>query len=131
MGPESRRTRLTIGVGVGILALVTVLASTGPRGDVEVSGNVRRLGAPCLQLEQWGLFGWVVVGQTLTITQVTSGNWQEPVEDPPCSDVDESLLLVRLPIHARPDTYRICGLDDDRACLTVDLVPFESPGLGP
>lgn len=131
MGPERRRTPLLIGLGVGILALLIVLASTGPTGDSEISGNVRRLGKPCLELEQWGLFGWVTIGQTTSVTQLTTGDWQSPVEDPSCPDVAESLFLVRLPIDARPDTYRICGLADDRACLTVELVPFESTGLGP
>ena len=131
MGPKDRTNRLMVGATVGIIALLAVLVSTGPEGEVQISGNVRRFGGPCLQLEQWGLFGWEVVGQTLTVTQVTSGNWQIPVDNPPCSEVDESLLLVRMPLDAKPDTYRICGLADERVCLTVDVVPFEPSGLGP
>lgn len=131
MNLRSRRTRLTTGVGAGILALLIVLASTGPQGDVEISGNIQRLGGPCLQLEQWGLFGWVVIGQTTTVTQLTSGNWQTPVEDPTCPEVTENSFLVRLPIDARPDTYRLCGLADERACITLDLVPFVASGPGP
>jgi hypothetical protein len=120
-----------VGATAAIVALVAVLASTGPKTEAEISGNVRRFGGPCLQLEQWGLFGWDVIGQTVTVTQVTSGRWQIPVDNPACSDVEESLLLVRMPLDAEPDTYRICGLADDRGCLTVDVVPFESSGLGP
>lgn len=131
MDTEHRGGRLLIGSGIGLVALVILLSFTGPEGEVEISGNVRRLGGPCLELERWGLFGWVVVGQTFTITQVTSGSWQEPVDNPACSDVGESLLLVRMPLNVEPDTYRICGLADERDCLTVDVVPFESPGLGP
>ncbi len=131
MGPERRRARLLAGLAAGALALLILLSSTGPTGDTEVSGNVRRLGGPCLELEQWGLFGWVTIGQTTSVTQLTTGNWQEPIENPSCPEVPESLFLVRLPIGAIPDTYRICGLADDRACLTVELVPFESTGLGP
>ncbi len=131
MNLRSRRTRLISAFGGGVVALLVVLVTTGPKGDVEISGNIQRLGGPCLQLEQWGLFGWVVIGQTTTVTQLTSGNWQVPVDDPQCPDVNEKSFLVRLPVNARPDTYRLCGLADDRACITLELVPFVATGLGP
>ena len=130
MGSERRPTRLVIGVGLGALAAFLVLSATGPSGDLQITGNVRRLGGPCLDLERWGLFGWKLVGQTGAVTQVTSGDWQLPLDAPVCEDVDDRLLLVRMPLDAEPGTYRICGRADDLACLIVDLVPFESSGPG-
>lgn len=125
------KTRLLIGAGVGLLALLVLLSSTGPNPETELTGNFRRMGGPCLELEQWGLFGWSAIGQTSTLTQATSGDWQEPSADLGCSDVDDSLILVRMPLNAAPDSYRICGLADDRACITFSLVEFESTGPGP
>lgn len=130
MGFERRPARLLIGVGIGVVAAILVLSATGPAGDSEITGNVRRLGGPCLELERWGLLGWRLVGQTGSVTQVTSGDWQPPGSDPSCADVDDSLLLVRMPLDAEPGTYRICGRADDRACLIVDLVPFQATGPG-
>lgn len=125
------KPRVLIGVGVGLLALLVLLSSTGPNPETEFSGSIRRMGGPCLILEQWGLFGWATVGQTATMTQATTGKWQTPSDDLGCEDVDDSLILVRMPIGSNPAVYRICGAADDRACLTLQLVPFESDGPGP
>ena len=120
-----------MGAAVALLALFVVLSSTGPVTEGELTGNFRRLGGPCLELERWGLFGWDTVGQTHSLTQLTNGNWQPPQADPPCQDVEDQLILVRMPLEAPDDTYRICGLADDRACITFSLVKFESTGPGP
>jgi hypothetical protein len=108
-----------------------LLSLTGPNPQIEFTGNIRRMGGPCLRLEQWGLFGWSLIGQTTTLTEVVAGDWQEPSDGPECNDLDDSLIMVRMPIGAAPDSYRICGRADDRGCLTVELVPFESDGPGP
>jgi hypothetical protein len=125
-----RRNRW-IGLGIGLLASLALLVSTGPNPETEFTGNIRRLGGPCLSLEQWGIFGWQTVGQTSVLTQATRGNWQTPSESLGCSDLEDRLILVRMPPDAKPDRYRICGLADDRKCLTLRLVPFESDGPGP
>lgn len=125
------KTRFLIGAGVGLLALLILLSSTGPNPDTEFTGRVRRLGGPCLTLEQWGLFGWATIGQTTTLTQATTGKWQNLSDGLECNDVDDSLILVRMPIGAKPGVYRICGVADDEACTTLHLVPFESDGPGP
>jgi hypothetical protein len=131
MSPRLSRYKLVVGTAIAIAALLTVAVMTGPNPDDELTANFRRLGGPCLQLEQWGLFGWTVIGHTHSLTQATNGNWQPPSADPPCQDLDDSLILVRMPLDASPDTYRLCGIDDDRACLTFNLVEFESTGPGP
>lgn len=131
MNPRSGRTGLLAGIVVGLVALITVLATTGPNPDIEFTGNIRRQGGPCLRLEQWGLFGWVTIGQTQSMTQTTNGDWREPTDESQCQDVDDSLIMVRMPLNAAPDSYRICGLADDRACITARLVPFQSTTPGP
>ncbi len=131
MSSRRPRSKLILGVAIAITALFIVAAMTGPNPDEERTANFRRLGGPCLQLEQWGLFGWTVIGQTHSLTQTTNGNWQPPTDVPPCQDLDESLILVRMPLDASPDAYRLCGIADDRACLTFNLVEFESTGPGP
>lgn len=131
MRTPAKRLRALIGGGIGVIALVALLSATAPRAEVEMNATIRRMGGPCLQLEQWGLFGWVLVGQTAAMTQATNGDWQPPGDDLECMDVEDRLVLVRLPLDARPDTYRICGLADDRACVTVEAVPFETSGPGP
>ena len=120
----TQRVRLIIGIGIGAISLLILLAFTGPNPDEELTSIFRRMGGPCLELEQWGLFGWVTVGQTHTLTGTTNGEWHPPQPNPPCQDVDDSLVLVRMPLDASPDSYRICGLSDDRACITFDLVRF-------
>jgi hypothetical protein len=125
------KPKVVISTGVGLLALVVLLYSTGPNPETEFSGSIRRMGGPCLTLDQWGLFGWTTIGQTASMTQATTGKWQLPSDDLGCDDVDDSLILVRMPIGSRPDAYRICGIADDTACLTLQLVPFESTGPGP
>lgn len=115
--------------GVALAALFTLLASTGPRPDIEHSGTVRRLGGPCLELERWDLFGWNVVGQTYSVEDTMTGNWHDPVPEPPCSELEDRQILVRLPTDAPNDIYRLCGLTDDRQCIEFRRVPFEgSPG---
>ncbi|MEX1038598.1 MAG: hypothetical protein WDZ96_07075 [Acidimicrobiia bacterium] len=131
MSPRLPRYKVMAGVAIAVAALLTVTITTGPDPDEERTANFRRLGGPCLQLERWGLFGWIVIGQTHTLTQTTNGNWQEPQDNPPCQDVDDSLILVRMPLDASPDVYRLCGYEDDRACITFHLVEFESTGPGP
>lgn len=131
MSPVSRRSRVAIGGGIGVIAIVLVLAATGPRPDLEMNSTIRRMGGPCLQLEQWGLFGWSVIGTTGTMTQATNGDWQAPDAATSCQDVEDGLVLVRLPPDATPDSYRICGTADDEGCLVVRAVPFEGDGPGP
>lgn len=115
--------------GIAVAALLLVLASTGPRPDTEHSGVVRRLGGPCLQLERWALFGWTVVGQTYSIADTRTGTWHEPSADPPCIEMSDRQILVRLPSDAPLDVYQLCGLADDRRCIEFRKVPFEgTPG---
>lgn len=111
------------GLIVGVLA---ILASTGPMPDDEIHGTIRRHGGVCLRLERWDLFGWSVVGQTRTVEDVQSGAWHSPVDSPPCSQVPEQEYLVRLPFDAPFDTYRICGLADDRGCIEFRRIPLQS-----
>ncbi|CAN5739933.1 hypothetical protein BH23ACT4_BH23ACT4_04020 [soil metagenome] len=131
MSSRRPRSKLILGVAIAVTALFVVAAMTGPNPEEERTANFRRLGGPCLQLEQWSLFGWTVIGQTHSLTQTTNGNWQPPTDDPPCQDLDESLILVRMPLDAANDAYRLCGTADDRACLTFNLVEFVSTGPGP
>ncbi len=131
MSPRLPRYKLMVGAAIAIGALLTVVVMTGPNPDEERTANFRRLGGPCLQLEQWSLFGWTVIGQTHSLTQTTNGTWQTPSDDPPCQDLDDSLILVRMPLDASPDAYRLCGIADDRACLTFNLIEFVSTGPGP
>ena len=87
------------------------------------------MGGPCLELERWDLFGWNVVGQTHTIDDTRTGTWHRAVADPPCMELTDRQILVRLPPDAPEDVYRLCGLADDRACLEFTKVPFEgTPG---
>lgn len=131
MNPRAGRVRWALGLAFGAVALLVLLSTTGPNPDETFTGNIRRLGGPCLTLERWGLFGWRTIGQTETVTQTISGDWQEPSDDLGCSDVEDSLILIRMPPDAALDAYRICGVADDRACLTFRLTSFESSGPGP
>lgn len=122
-------SRKLLVAAVAIGAILLVLVSTGPRPSAEHSGTVRRLGGPCLELERWDLFGWNVVGQTYTVEDTRTGTWHRAVEDPPCMELGDRQILVRLPPDAPEDTYRLCGLADDRACIEFRRVPFEgTPG---
>jgi len=112
-----------------VVALLVFLATTGPRPQIEVSGSIRRLGGVCLELERWDLFGWRVVGQTLTVSDTQDGVWRERSDRTPCATVPEQNYLVRMPFDAPSDTYRICGLADEQPCVEFRRVPFESsPG---
>lgn len=125
----SSLVRRLVVLGVAIGALLLLLVSTGPRPADEYSGVVRRLGGACLQLERWDLFGWSVVGQTFTIDDTRTGAWKVPVPDPPCRELSDRQILVRLPRDAPDGVYRLCGLADDRACMEFRRVPFEgTPG---
>ncbi len=128
-GTRARALRNLLVVGVAIGALLLLLHSTGPRPSAEHAGTIRRLGGPCLELERWDLFGWNVVGQTFSIEDTRTGTWHKQVEDPPCMELSDREILVRLPVGAPEDIYRLCGLADDRACLEFEKVPFEgTPG---
>lgn len=117
--------RIYIGVGLAIVALTIVMATTGPRPETEMTGLMRRLGGACLQLEQWGLFGWDIIGQTYSVSDVRDANWHSPpLTNPPCDTVPEAEYLIRMPLNARPDVYRICGLADDRACIEFTMTEF-------
>ncbi|MEE8375778.1 MAG: hypothetical protein V3S26_05620 [Acidimicrobiia bacterium] len=112
-----------------IVALLVVLVTTGPRPDTVISGSIRRIGGVCLQLERWDLFGWRVVGQTHTVSDMQNGVWHEASESPPCAAVLKQSYLVRLPFEAPNGTYRICGLADEQPCIELRRVPFRSsPG---
>ncbi len=128
-GTTSPTLRMTLIGGVAVAALVLLLASTHPRPADRYSGVVRRLGGPCLELERWDLFGWNVVGQTYSIDDTRTGTWHDAVPDPPCQSLDDVQILVRLPLDAPEDIYRMCGLADDRACIEFEKVPFQgTPG---
>lgn len=112
-----------------MIGLIVLLAATGPNPETIMSGNIRRFGGVCLQLEQWRLFGWGVVGQTHTVREATSGVWRSTQDDPPCADVPDQTYLVRAPFDAPNGVYRVCGLADDQGCIEFRKVPFEgTPG---
>jgi hypothetical protein len=80
-------------------------------------------------MERWDLFGWKVIGQTYTVSDIQDGVWHEPSDRPPCSAVPKQTYLVRMPIDAPNDSYRICGVADEQPCVEFRRVPFEStPG---
>ena len=124
-----RRGLLLAAVALTV-ALIVLLATTGPQPELEASGPVRRDGGICLQLERWSLFGWRAIGQTHDVEDVTMGFWHEPIDSPPCdSEVPEQIYLVRPPPDAPPGSYRICGIFDDEPCLEFVRVEFV-PGPG-
>ncbi len=106
------------------LSLLVVLALVGPQPDRTVSGVIRRRGGVCLELEKWGLLGWTVIGQSYTVSDIGTGTWHPPVEEPPCTSIPEALYLIRLPFDAPSGVYRICGLADDQGCTEFRRVPF-------
>ena len=104
--------------------LIGLLALTGPNPDLEVSGTVRRFGGVCLELERWNLFGWRLVGQTHSVSDMQNGVWHPASNDPPCVDVEHREYLVRPPFDAPDGTYRLCGVVDDEPCVEFRRVPF-------
>lgn len=126
---ESPRLKKILAGSALVIALLVVLATTGPRPETEISGSIRRFGRVCLQLERWDLFGWSVIGQTHTVSDTQNGIWHEASDRPPCAFVPEQTYLVRMPVEAPNDSYRICGLADEQACVEFRRVPFDrSPG---
>ena len=126
---ESPRLKKILAGSALVIALLVVLATTGPRPETEISGSIRRFGGVCLQLERWDLFGWSVIGQTQTVSDTQNGIWHEASDRPPCAFVPEQTYLVRMPVEAPNDSYRICGLADEQACVEFRRVPFDrSPG---
>ena len=117
-----------IGIVVAAVAVISLMAFTGPRPDTEVSSPViTRTGGVCLQLEQWGLFGWVIRGQTYTGSDLAGANWRTPASsNPPCEEAPTAAQEVRLPDGAGPDVYRLCGLADDLGCLQFRFTPAEA-----
>ena len=122
-------TRLrVIAVVAAAVVVVVFMAFTGPRPDTEVAtAIVTRSGGVCLQLEQWGLFGWVIRGQTYTEADLSGANWHTPpASNPPCEDTPTAEREVRLPDGAVPDVYRLCGLADDLGCRQFSFSPAEA-----
>lgn len=114
-----------IGVIAAAVVVVVLMAFTGPRPDTEVSTPmVTRTGGVCLQLEQWGLFGWVIRGQTYTEADLSVATWHTPpTSNPPCEQTPMAEREVQLPEEAVPDVYRLCGLADDLGCRQFALTP--------
>jgi hypothetical protein len=111
-----------VGIAIAATVLLIVMWSTGPRPAIESSGLITRTGGVCLQLEQWGVFGWVIRGQSFTETDVEEANWHTPPStSPPCQEVDPEDREVKLPADAVPDVYRVCGLADDLGCIELRL----------
>ena len=126
---ESPRLKKILAGSALVAALLVVLATTGPRPETEISGSIARFGGVCLELERWDLFGWRVVGQTHTVSDIQNGVWHEASDRPPCAAVPKQNYRVRMPFDAPNDSYRICGLADEQACVEFRRVPFESsPG---
>jgi hypothetical protein len=121
-------TRLRVVViALAAVAVILVMAFTGPSPETEVTSSVTRSGGVCLQLEQWGLFGWVIRGQTYTEPDLAEANWHTPASsNPPCERVAIAEQEVRLPDGAAPDVYRLCGLADDLGCLEFGFTPAEA-----
>jgi len=107
---------LFLGIAGLAAGVAVLLALTGPRVEEEVVSSVTRPGGVCLQLERWGLFGWRIVGQTHSVSDMQASAWSPPVDDPPCADVEERSYLVRV-FDQPPGIYRLCGLADDNGCL--------------
>jgi hypothetical protein len=122
------RSRL-IGIGVAVLVLAVIMSFTGPDPEFEATSEITRVGGVCLQMEQWGMFGWVIVGQTYSEQDIARAEWRTPPSsNPPCEDTPEVEQQISLPPDAQPDVYRICGLADELGCLTFTLAqPEETP----
>jgi hypothetical protein len=121
--------RRSVWVGAAAIVLIAVMATTGPRPDIETTGPIQRAGGVCLQLEEWGMFGWVIVGQTYTRTDLEEADWHTPpVGNPTCASVATAEYTIRMPAGAGPDVYRVCGLDGDRGCTEFRMaVPTPAP----
>ena len=104
--------------------LIGFLALTGPSPDLEVSGTVRRFGGVCLELERWNLFGWRLVGQAHSVSDMQNGVWHPATAEPPCVEVEHREYLVRPPFDAPNGIYRLCGLADEEPCIEFRRVPF-------
>ena len=117
-----------IGIGLAAVAVILLMAVTGPRPPTQVTtATVTRTGGVCLQLEQWGLFGWVIRGQSHTASDTAEGVWHTPPSpNPPCEDAPIGEQEVRLPEGAAPDVYRVCGLADDLGCLEFGFSPAQA-----
>jgi hypothetical protein len=116
-------------VVLAAVAVILVMAFTGPNPETEVASSVTRNGGVCLQLEQWGLFGWVIRGQIYTESDLAEANWHTPASsNPPCERAPVAEQEVRLPDDAAPDVYRLCGLADDLGCLQFGFTPGEAGG---
>jgi hypothetical protein len=118
-------TRLRIVVtALAAAAVVLLMAFTGPNPETQVTSTVTRTGGVCLQLEQWGLFGWVIRGQVYTESDLANSDWHTPASSsPPCEQAPIAEQEVRLPASADPDVYRVCGLADDLGCLQFGFTP--------
>lgn len=121
-------TRLRIVViALAAAAAILLMAFTGPSPETQVTSSVTRTGGVCLQLEQWGLFGWVIRGQVYTESDLADSDWHTPASsNPPCEHAPISEQEVRLPEGAAPDVYRLCGLADDLGCLQFGFTPAEA-----
>ena len=125
---SSGPARIVAAAAIGV-ALLVVLASTGPTPPLQFSGALRRSGGVCLTLEKWGLTGWHRIGETRTVADIQNGRWHEsPVE--PCADVPRQTYLIRPPFDARNGSYRICGSDGE-PCIEFERIDFVSDGPGP
>jgi hypothetical protein len=125
------RKGLILAVAGLAVAIVVVLAATGPRLEQEASGPIRRYGGACLQLERWGLLGWRALGQSYTVADIRDGTWHELQEPPPCAPVPDQTYMVRPPSDAPTGSYRICGLSDDEPCLEFRRIEFIPGPPGP
>ena len=116
-----------IGIAVAVLVLTVIMTFTGPDPQVEATGEITRVGGVCLQMEQWGMFGWVIVGQTYSEQDIARAEWRTPPSsNPPCENTPEVEQRINLPADAVPDVYRICGLADELECLTFTLAQPEA-----
>jgi hypothetical protein len=123
-------TRLRIVViAVAAAAVILLMAFTGPNPETQVTSSVTRTGGVCLQLEQWGIFGWVIRGQVYTGSDLADSDWHTPASsNPPCEQAPIAEQEVSLPEGAAPDVYRLCGLADDLGCLQFGFTPAEAAG---
>lgn len=114
-------------IALAAMAVILLMAFTGPSPETQVSASITRTGGVCLQLEQWGLFGWVIRGQTYTESDLAEASWHTPPSsNPPCEQAPIAEREVRLPDGAAPDVYRLCGLADDLGCLQFGFTPAEA-----
>ena len=126
--PRGPNFRLYIVVGLAMVGITFVLASTGPSPEVKTTGSIERFGGVCLQLERWGMFGWDILGQTYSEADVERVRWNSPpTSNPPCEALPDAARLIFLHEGAAPDVYRICGLADELGCIEFELTEFAGP----